>query len=337
MKSSAKKVELASVDDLFTTEESRADAGREKVVEISLSELHPFKGHPFKVKDDDAMMETADSIRQYGVLVPAIARPDPEGGYELVAGHRRHRASELAEKETMPVIVRDLDDDAATIIMVEKLILTAIREVSAYVREDEKEFIRIVRDAASAGQEQTAREQKKRLRQVEKRIGELDELIKKLYEGNATGKIPDKHFNRLLAEYDTEQSALEQEAAELKEGITAQAEDGMRAQRFVSLVRRYTSFDELTAPMLNEFIEKVVVHEADKSTGDRRQKVDIYFNFIGCFVPPKPEVILTAEEEAKAQKALAARNREREQNKLRMRRVREAQRAARIAISADNS
>ena len=214
---------------------------------------------------------------------------------------------------------------------VEKLILTAIREVSTYVREDEKEFIRIVRDAASAGQEQTAREKKKRLRQVEKRIGELDELIRKLYEGNATGKIPDKHFNRLLVEYDTEQSALEQEAAELKEGITAQAEDGMRAQRFVSLVRRYTSFDELTAPMLNEFIEKVVVHETDKSTGDRRQKVDIYFNFIGCFVPPKPEVILTAEEEAKAQKALAARNREREQNKLRMRRVREAQRAAKEA------
>ncbi len=77
----------------------------------------------------------------------------------------------------------------------EKLILTAIREVSAYVREDEKEFIRIVRDAASAGQEQTAREQKKRLRQVEKRIGELDELIRKLYEGNATGKIPDKHIS----------------------------------------------------------------------------------------------------------------------------------------------
>ena len=119
MKSSAKKVELASVDDLFSTEESRADAQRERVIEIPLSELHPFKNHPFKVKDDEAMMETADSVRQYGVLVPAIARPDPDGGYELVAGHRRHRASELAEKETMPVIVRDLDDDAATIIMVD--------------------------------------------------------------------------------------------------------------------------------------------------------------------------------------------------------------------------
>ena len=119
MKSSAKKVELASVDDLFSTEESRADAQRERVMEIPLSELHPFQNHPLKVKDDEAMMETADSIRQYGVLVPAIARPDPNGGYELVAGHRRHRASELAEKETMPVIVRDLDDDAATIIMVD--------------------------------------------------------------------------------------------------------------------------------------------------------------------------------------------------------------------------
>ena len=119
MKSSAKKVELAPYDDLFSTEESRQDAKLEKIQEIPLSELHPFKGHPFKVKDDEAMMETADSVRQYGVLVPAIARPDPEGGYELVAGHRRHRASELAEKETMPVIVRDLDDDAATIIMVD--------------------------------------------------------------------------------------------------------------------------------------------------------------------------------------------------------------------------
>ena len=119
MKSSAKKIELASVDDLFSTEEGRQDAKLEKIQEIPLSELHPFKGHPFKVKDDEAMMETADSIKQYGVLVPAIARPDPEGGYELVAGHRRHRASELAEKETMPVIVRDLDDDAATIIMVD--------------------------------------------------------------------------------------------------------------------------------------------------------------------------------------------------------------------------
>jgi ParB family chromosome partitioning protein len=119
LKSSAKKIELASVDDLFSTEESRQDEQLEKIQEIPLSELHPFKDHPFKVKDDDAMIETADSIKKYGVLVPAIARSLPDGGYELVAGHRRRRASELAGKETMPVIVRDLDDDAATIIMVD--------------------------------------------------------------------------------------------------------------------------------------------------------------------------------------------------------------------------
>lgn len=119
MKSSAKNINLTSVDDLFSTEESRADAGREKVVEIALTELFPFKDHPFKVKDDEAMADTAESIKEYGVLVPAIARPRDEGGYELVAGHRRHRASELAGLETMPVLVRNLDDDAATIIMVD--------------------------------------------------------------------------------------------------------------------------------------------------------------------------------------------------------------------------
>lgn len=119
MKSSARNIELKSVDDLFATEEIREDTQREKVQNIPLEELHPFKNHPFKVKDDAAMQDTVDSVREYGVLVPAIARPDPNGGYELIAGHRRHYASELAGKETMPVIVRDLDDDAATIIMVD--------------------------------------------------------------------------------------------------------------------------------------------------------------------------------------------------------------------------
>ena len=88
-------------------------------MELPLEQLHPFRDHPFKVLDDDAMRETVESVERFGVLVPAIARPDPEGGYELVAGHRRHRACELAGKETMPVIVRELDDDAATILMVD--------------------------------------------------------------------------------------------------------------------------------------------------------------------------------------------------------------------------
>ena len=114
-----KKIELTSYADLFTTQEGRDDAQREKVVEIPLSELHQFANHPFRVVDDEKMQETAESIREYGVLVPAIARPRSEGGYEIVSGHRRHRACQLAGLETMPVIVRNLDNDQATIIMVD--------------------------------------------------------------------------------------------------------------------------------------------------------------------------------------------------------------------------
>jgi len=119
LKRSEQKFELTSLDDLFSTQEELDDAKREKVMEIPLAELHPFRGHPFKVLDDEKMAETVESVKQYGVLVPAIARPDPEGGYEIVSGHRRHRASQLAGMETLPVIVRDLDDDEATIIMVD--------------------------------------------------------------------------------------------------------------------------------------------------------------------------------------------------------------------------
>lgn len=119
MKSSAKNIRLTSVDDLFSTEASREEAQREKVQEIPLEELHSFPNHPFKVLDDDRMLDTAESIREHGVLVPAIARPRTAGGYELIAGHRRKRGCELAGLATMPVIVRDLDDDAATIIMVD--------------------------------------------------------------------------------------------------------------------------------------------------------------------------------------------------------------------------
>jgi len=119
LKSSGRKLSLTSYDDIFSTEESRADERREKVTEIPLSQLHPFRNHPFKVQDDERMADTAESIREYGVLVPAIVRPREEGGYEIVAGHRRKRGCEIAGLDTMPVIVRDLDDDAATIIMVD--------------------------------------------------------------------------------------------------------------------------------------------------------------------------------------------------------------------------
>ena len=110
---------------------------------------------------------------------------------------------------------------------------------------------------------------------------ELNTLIKKLYEGNATGKIPDKHFERLLADYDREQTALETEIEDLQEQIDSFDEDNTKADKFIAVVRRYTDFTELTTPMLNEFIEKVVVHEATGGRTDRKQKIDVYFNFVG--------------------------------------------------------
>ena len=112
-------VSLNTYDDIFSTEQSRAEDKLEKIREIPLSELHPFKNHPFRVRDDEAMLRTIESVYRNGVLVPAIARPSPDGGYELVAGHRRHHACELVGLETMPVIVRNLDDDEATIQMVD--------------------------------------------------------------------------------------------------------------------------------------------------------------------------------------------------------------------------
>ena len=119
MKNSGRSLSLTSYDDLFSTDATREDASREKVMEIPLSKLYPFKDHPFRVKDDDKMQETAESIKEYGVLVPALARPREDGGYELIAGHRRKRGCELAGLDTMPVIVRDMDDDAAVIVMVD--------------------------------------------------------------------------------------------------------------------------------------------------------------------------------------------------------------------------
>jgi ParB family chromosome partitioning protein len=119
LKSSAKNIKLTSYDDIFQTETGKEDAARERVQEIPIAELFPFKNHPFQVRDDDPMRDTAESIQKYGVLVPAIARPRAEGGYELISGHRRKRGCELAGKEAMPVIVRELDDDAAVIIMVD--------------------------------------------------------------------------------------------------------------------------------------------------------------------------------------------------------------------------
>ena len=119
MPKSGLNVALKGLDDIFSTEESRQEEQREQVQQIPVSELFPFKNHPFKVLDDDSMTRTVESISQFGVLAPLIARPRPEGGYEIISGHRRKHAAELAHLDTLPVIVRNMEDDAATILMVD--------------------------------------------------------------------------------------------------------------------------------------------------------------------------------------------------------------------------
>ncbi len=119
MKSPAGKIKMTSFDDLFKTDETRNEEQTEKIIRIPLEQLHAFKNHPYKVKDDEKMDETVESIKQNGVLIPAIVRPRDEGGYEIISGHRRKRASEIAGLSDMPVIIRDMDDDVATILLVD--------------------------------------------------------------------------------------------------------------------------------------------------------------------------------------------------------------------------
>lgn len=145
----------------------------------------------------------------------------------------------------------------------EAAILAAIQRVSWYVQNNEAEFIQRVREATGQNQKNAMKECGQKVNQAQRRCKELDGLVKKLYEGNATGKIPDKHFTRLLAEYDAEQTKLEVSIAEWQGQMESWKADTLKTDRFIELVRRYTDFSELTTPMLNEFVEKVVVHEGE--------------------------------------------------------------------------
>ena len=163
MPKSSVNASLSSYDDIFSTEESRQEEQREQVQQIPIGELFPFKNHPFKVLDDDSMSDTVESVKQYGVLSPLIARPRPKGGYEIISGHRRQHAAELAGLETLPVIVRQMDDDAAIILMVDsnlqrEHILPSERAFAYKMKLDEAGalcgfFIAALMNAARAGQE----------------------------------------------------------------------------------------------------------------------------------------------------------------------------------------
>jgi len=168
----------------------------------------------------------------------------------------------------------------------EGLALDAIRAVAGYVRENEDDFVRHVRELHDIQSAETTKVQQRQLAQAQKRHRELDSLIKQLYEDKVRGELTAKRFEILSGEYETEQEGLERQITVLQEGLAAFDAESDNAERFIRLVRRYTEFPELIGTILNEYIEKIVVYEADKSNGRREQDVDIYFSFIGKFSIP---------------------------------------------------
>ena len=174
-------VALKGLDDLFSSEETRQEEQREQVQQIPVSELFPFKNHPFKVLDDDAMTRTVESISQFGVLAPLIARPRPEGGYEIISGHRRKHAAELAHLDTVPVIVRNMEDDAATILMVDsnlvpelldmvdekKISFNPAVELSYLDEAQQRDFLEAMNDTQNAPSLSQAQQLKKMAQQGE--------------------------------------------------------------------------------------------------------------------------------------------------------------------------
>ncbi len=165
--------------------------------------------------------------------------------------------------------------------VVRELLLEVIKSASGFVRANEVEFIRQVREASTIRQEETAKAHKKRLAKDKKRIGELDTLIRKIYEDKVSGSISEKRFEILYSGYEQEQTELEQSIAILQAELDSFEADSVRADKFIEIARKYTDFTELTTPMINEFVDKIVVHEADTLTGERQQQVEIYLNFIG--------------------------------------------------------
>jgi hypothetical protein len=199
--------------------------------------------------------------------------------------------------------------------VVNDLILQTIRRVTRYVRNNESGFVERVREMSNLRAEEEVKESKKRLGKAERRIAELDKLVTKLYETYALGKLPENHFERMIGEYDSEQTQLRQAIVELRSEISNYAEDSVRADKFIELVKRYTEFDVLSVQMLNELVEKVVIFEADRSSGKRVQKVDIYLSFIGNFDIPDEPITKTPEEIEAARKAEERRRKERDRQR----------------------
>lgn len=218
----------------------------------------------------------------------------------------------------------------------DKLVDEAVRKIARYILRNEQAFLEQVRVLTSADQKQTQSEDKKELVNIKKRIAELDNYIKRLYEGNASGKIPDRQFEKLMAQYDSEQQELEERVKEIEASIHEIQQESENGQQFVRLVQKYRDLTEIDQTALNEFIDKVVVHEATGGrTADRSQQIDIYFNFIGQFmVEDTEEELLMQEQEAQRLADLKERERKDRRNEtVRRYRQRKKEREAKQAES----
>lgn len=209
--------------------------------------------------------------------------------------------------------------------VVHDLLLETIKATSSYVKEHEVEFIEKVRSATELQQESEAKTLKKQLSREQKRIKELNTLIKKIYEDNVNGKLSDKRFEMLLADYEAEQCELELSVEAMERSLNEYQENADNVDKFIELVHKYTDFTELTTPMIHEFVDKIVVHEADKSTGDRIQQIDIYLKYVGKLDIPMPE--LTPEQIKEEER----KRRKRAWNRTYMRRKYEREKAEREA------
>ena len=188
------------------------------------------------------------------------------------------------ERETKQCFSHNVSTKALT-----ELVLETIRTTASYAIQNKEEFIQKVRSISQVRQQEVAKELKRKVAKAQKRIAELDVLIKKLYETYAMGKLEEKRFEMLSTEYEKEQDELEQTLASDQASLDQFNEDTDRADKFLALAKKYTDFSELTAPMINEFVEKIVVHAPDRSTGERIQEIEIYLKFIGKFDVPMPE------------------------------------------------
>lgn len=236
----------------------------------------------------------------------------------------RNRFSKVCSNHTIRTVV------------VRELVLDAIRAATSFAKTNEAEFIEQIREASNIRQTEAAKAHKKRLAKEQKRSLELDMLIKKLFEEHALGKLPDKRFDILSGDYEQEQADLEQSIAALQAELDDFEADSLRADKFIDIAKRYTDFTELTPAMINEFIDRIVVYEADKSGGERLQQVDIYLNFIGKFETPaqeftEEELAQEAERQRKLEQRRATQRKYEEKRRKEYREQRDAEQAEQSA------